>query len=191
MAVALNLRPALEITETQFEQIAHANPNLRLERSPQGALIVMAPTGGETGERNASLTGQLWLWNHQNRLGHTFDSSTGFRLPNGAIRSPDAAWMDRQRWQALTPAQKQKYVPLCPDFVAELRSSSDELDELQAKMLEYLDNGCRLGWLIDPESQTVTIYRRDRNAEVLQNPKSISGEDVLTGFTLNLQEILP
>jgi Uma2 family endonuclease len=191
MAVALNLQPALEITERQFEQIAQANPDLRLERSPQGALIVMAPTGGETGERNASLTGQLWLWNHQNRLGHTFDSSTGFRLPNGAIRSPDAAWISTQRWQALTPAQKQKYVPLCPDFAVELRSSSDELDELQAKMLEYLDNGCRLGWLIDPESQTVTIYRSDRNAEVLQNPKSISGEDVLTGFTLNLQEILP
>lgn len=190
MTLVLNLRPTIQVTDDELEQISRANPNLKLERSPQGELIVMALTGGETGRRNSNLTGQLWFWNQQVELGESFDSSTGFRLPNGAIRSPDAAWIKSDRWQALTAMQKQKYVPLCPDFVVELRSASDDLDELRAKMQEYLDNGLRLGWLLDPVSQTVEIYRFKSAVEVLQNPELLSGEDVLVGFTLNLKGIL-
>ncbi len=190
MALVLNLRPTIQVTDEQLEQISRANPNLKLERSPEGELIVMALTGGETGRRNSNLTGQLWSWNQQAELGESFDSSTGFRLPDGAIRSPDAAWIRNERWQTLTPTQKQKYVPLCPDFVVELRSSSDALEELQAKMQEYLDNGLRLGWLIDPESQTVEIYRPSSPVEILQKPEYLSGEDVLVGFSLKLKGIL-
>jgi len=190
MALVLNLRPTIQVTDEQLEQISRANPNLKLERSPEGELIVMALTGGETGRRNSNLTGQLWLWNQQAELGESFDSSTGFRLPDGAIRSPDAAWITNERWQTLTPTQKQKYVPLCPDFVVELRSSSDSLEELQAKMQEYLDNGLRLGWLIDPESQIVEIYRPSISVEILQKPEYLSGEDVLVGFSLKLKGIL-
>jgi len=131
MSLLLNLRPTIEVTDDELEQISRANPNLKLERSPQGELIIMALTGGETGRRNSNLTGQLWFWNQQTELGESFDSSTGFRLPNGAIRSPDAAWIKTERWQTLTTKQKQKYVPLCPDFVVELRSASDDLDELR------------------------------------------------------------
>lgn len=190
MALVLNLRPTIQVTDEQLEQISRANPNLKLERSPEGELIVMALTGGETGRRNSNLTGQLWFWNQQTELGESFDSSTGFRLPDGAIRSPDAAWIASERWQTLTTTQKQKYVPLCPDFVVELRSASDALEELRAKMHEYLDNGLRLGWLIDPESLTVEIYRPSSPVEILQNPESISGEDVLVGFSLKLKGIL-
>lgn len=190
MSLTLNLRPTIKVTDDELEQISRANPNLKLERSPQGELIIMALTGGATGERNSNLSGQIWLWNYQNRFGHTFDSSTGFRLPNGAIRSPDAAWIRSDRWQVLTANQKQKYVPLCPDFLVELRSASDDLDELKLKMQEYLDNGLRLGWLLDPESQTVEIYRINSAVEILQNPEYLSGEDVLVGFTLNLKGIL-
>ena len=190
MSLTLNLRPTIKVTDDELEQISRANPNLKLERSPQGELIIMALTGGETGRRNSNLTGQLWLWNQQTELGENFDSSTGFRLPNGAIRSPDAAWIRSDRWQVLTANQKQKYVPLCPDFLVELRSLSDDLDELKLKMQEYLDNGLRLGWLLDPESQTVEIYRINSAVEILQNPEYLSGEDVLVGFTLNLKGIL-
>ena len=190
MSLTLNLRPTIKVTDDELDQISRANPNLKLERSPQGELIIMALTGGATGERNSNLSGQIWLWNYQNRFGHTFDSSTGFRLPNEAIRSPDAAWIRSDRWQVLTANQKQKYVPLCPDFLVELRSASDDLDELKLKMQEYLDNGLRLGWLLDPESQTVEIYRINSAVEILQNPEYLSGEDVLVGFTLNLKGIL-
>lgn len=190
MSLTLNLRPTIKVTDDELDQISRANPNLKLERSPQGELIIMALTGGETGRRNSNLTGQLWFWNQQTELGENFDSSTGFRLPNGAIRSPDAAWIRSDHWQVLTANQKQKYVPLCPDFLVELRSLSDDLDELKLKMQEYLDNGLRLGWLLDPESQTVEIYRINSAVEILQNPEYLSGEDVLVGFTLNLKGIL-
>jgi Uma2 family endonuclease len=190
MNLLLNLRPTIEVTDDELEQISRANPNLKLERSPQGELVIMALTGGETGRRNSNLTGQLWFWNQQTEVGESFDSSTGFRLPNGAIRSPDAAWIKGDRWQNLTTIQKQKYVPLCPDFLVELRSASDDLDELRLKMQEYLDNGLRLGWLLDPESQTVEIYRAGNAVEILHDPERLSGEDVLVGFTLNLKGIL-
>jgi Uma2 family endonuclease len=189
-ALVLNLQPTLQLTEEEFEQICHANQDLRLERTAKGELIVMPPTGGETGRRNLGLAAQLWNWSQSNRLGIAFDSSTGFTLPNGAIRSPDASWVAQERWQALTPSQRQKFVPLCPDFAIELLSPSDELRTTQAKMQEYLANGLRLGWLINPDSKQVEIYRPGQPVEILQNPASLSGENVLPGFVLNLSGIL-
>lgn len=190
MILTLDLHRTLELTDERFEEICQTNQDLRFERTATGALIIMSLTGGETGERNSNLTGQLWLWNRQHGLGHIFDSSTGFKLPNGAIRSPDVAWVKKERWEALTPLQRKKFVPLCPDFLAELRSVSDELEDLQAKMEEYLVNGLRLGWLIDPEMKTVEIYRPDRPVEILDRPTTLSGESILPKFVLDLTGIL-
>jgi Uma2 family endonuclease len=190
MAVTVNLQPFLELTDEQFKQICHNNRDLKFERTAKASLVVMSLTGGDTGERNAELNGQLWLWNRQARLGHLYDSSTGFRLPNGAIRSPDAAWVSQARWEALTPEQRQKWVPLCPDFVVELKSASDEIEDLRLKMQEYLNNGLRLGWLIDPETQTVEVYRANQPVESLSNPTEISAEEIMPGFVLSLAGIL-
>lgn len=190
MVVTLNLQPTVELTDQQFEQICNNNRDLKFERTAQGDLVIMALTGGETGERNAELNGQLWLWNRQTRLGHLYDSSTGFRLSNGAIRSPDAAWVSQERWNALTPEQRKKWVPLCPDFVIELKSSSDEVEDLRLKMQEYLANGLSLGWLIDPETQIVEIYRASQPIEVLHHPRTISANEIMPGFILDVTRIL-
>lgn len=190
MVVTLNLQPLLELTDDQFEQICNNNRDLKFERTAKANLVVMSLTGGDTGERNAELNGQLWLWNRQARLGHLYDSSTGFRLPNGAIRSPDAAWVSQVRWEALTPEQRQKWVPLCPDFVVELKSNSDDIEDLRLKMQEYLNNGLRLGWLIDPETQTVEVYRANQPVESLSNPTEIAAENIMPGFVLSLAGIL-
>ncbi|MBW4548246.1 MAG: Uma2 family endonuclease [Symplocastrum torsivum CPER-KK1] len=180
----------LLVTQEQFAAIAAANRDLRLERTAQGELIVNPPTGWETGERNRSLTGQLDRWYEENEdLGKAFDSSTGFILPNGATRSPDASWVSRERWQALTPEQKGTFANICPDFVVELRSSSDTLKSLQDKMREYIDNGAKLGWLLDPQHRRVEIYRPGKDVEVLENPAELSGEAVLPGFVLNLRRV--
>lgn len=188
-ALTLQLPPVLKLTDEQFEQLAAANQDLQLELTAKGALIIMPPTGGETGDRNFELDGQLWLWNRQNRLGKAFDSSTGFRLPNGATRSPDVAWMEMERWEALTPAQRKKFLPLCPDFAVELVSETDAVEDVRQKMQEYLQNGLRLGWLINPKLRQVEIYRPNRDVEVLESPTTLSGEDVLPGFVLDLQPI--
>jgi Uma2 family endonuclease len=188
--LTINLNPTLTLDDQQFETICQNNQDLKFERNAKGELIIMALTGGETGERNSNLTGQFWLWNRQKKSGHIFDSSTGFKLPNGAIRSPDLAYITNERWNSLTATEKKKYVPLCPDFLVELRSSSDYLDDIQAKMQEYLENGLQLGWLIDPESQTVEIYQPNQPVGVLPNPQNISGEDILPDFVLDLQGIL-
>jgi Uma2 family endonuclease len=181
---------ALHVTPEQFEALSVANRDLRLERTAQGELIVNLPTGGESGKRNFSITGQLARWFEEHEeLGEGFDSSTGFRLPNGANRSPDASWVRRERWEALTPQQRKGFLPLCPDFVVELRSESDSLTKLQAKMQEYIDNGARLGWLIDPQHRRVEIYRPGVDVEVLENPTELSGEDVLPDFVLNLTRV--
>jgi Uma2 family endonuclease len=181
---------ALTVTGEQFDALALANPDLRLERTAQGELIVNPPTGGESSERNFNITGQLARWCDDNEdLGSGFDSSGGFILPNGANRSPDASWVSRERLEALTPKQRKGFVPLCPDFVVELRSASDSLSTLQAKMREYMDNGARLGWLIDPQNQRVEIYRQQAEVEILINPAELSGEDVLPGFVLNLRRV--
>ena len=180
----------LLVTQEQFAAIAAANRDLRLERTAQGELIVNPPTGWETGERNRSLTGQLDRWYEENEdLGKAFDSSTGFILPNGATRSPDASWVSRERWQALTPEQKGTFANICPDFVVELRSSSDTLKSLQDKMREYIDNGAKLGWLIDPRQRRVEIYRPGLATDVLENPTELLSEAVLPGFVLNLRRV--
>lgn len=188
-AITLNLEPAIHLTDEQFYQLCQANRNVRFERTAEGELIVMPPTGGETGDRNSEMNFQLRAWNKQTRLGKVFDSSTGFKLPNGADRSPDAAWVRLERWEALTPEQRQKFPPLAPDFVIELRSATDELKPLQAKMQEYRDNGVRLGWLLDPQKRIVEIYRIGIDVEVIQSPTTLSGEDVLPGFVMDLSEI--
>jgi Uma2 family endonuclease len=189
MTITLNLQPTVDLTDQQFEQICRNNRDLRFERTAKRELVIMAPTGGESGSQNANLTTQVWLWNRQARLGSTFDSSTGFNLPNGATRAPDVAWVALERWQALSREQQRKFVPLCPDFAIELRSPSDELAHLQSKMREYVENGLRLGWLIDPEERRVHIYRSEGAIEVLDNPQTLSGEEILPGFVLDLSDI--
>ena len=149
----------------------------------------MSPAGGETSNSNAGLTAQIWVWNQQNKLGKVFDSSGGFKLPNGANRAPDACWVKLERWNALTPEQQKKFPPICPDFVVELLSPSDSLKETQDKMKEYRDNGALLGWLINRKSRQVEIYRPNREVEVLESPATVSGEDVLPRFVLNLESI--
>jgi Uma2 family endonuclease len=177
------------LTDEQFFELCSANRDIRFERSADGELIIMAPTGGGTGNKNAEISGQLWAWNRQTRLGEAFDSSTGFKLPNGADRSPDASWVRLERWNALTEEQKDSFIPLAPDFAVELRSKTDALKTIQAKMREYMDNGVRLGWLIDAKTQRVEIYRAGREVEVLESPASLSGEDVLPGFSLDLSPL--
>jgi len=186
--LTLDLHP-LNLTDQQFYQICQINRDLRLERTAQGKMIVMPPAGSETGKRNLSIGGQIWLWNRQNNLGVVFDSSAGFMLPNGATRSPDAAWLPRSRWDALSAEEKKRFAPVCPDFVVELRSPSDDLKTVREKMQEYMENGARLGWLIDPQARRVELYRQGYETEILENPATVSGEDVLPGFSLNLDEV--
>ncbi|MEL7035266.1 MAG: Uma2 family endonuclease [Cyanobacteria bacterium J06592_8] len=179
----------LYVTPEQFAALAASNRELQLERTAKGELIVNPPTGWETGRRNFSIIGQLHRWYEENKQGEAFDCSTGFNLPNGANRSPDAAWISPERWDALTDEQKGTFANICPDFVVELRSSSDTLKSLQEKMREYIDNGARLGWLIDPQNRTVQVYRVGVDVEVLSNPVELSGEEVLPGFVLNLPRV--
>ncbi|MBW4571580.1 MAG: Uma2 family endonuclease [Tolypothrix carrinoi HA7290-LM1] len=188
-ALTVNLNPVIELTDEQFFQLCQVNENLRFERTATGELIIMPPTGGETSNRNAGLTAQVWIWNEQNKLGKVFDSSGGFKLPNGADRSPDASWIKLERWNALTQKQQIRFLPLCPDFVVELLSPTDSLRDTQEKMREYRDNGARLGWLINRKSRQVEIYRIGKDVEVLESPVSLSGEDILPGFVLNLEAI--
>ena len=187
-AITINLQ-SVELTEEQFFQLCANNRDLRLERNAKGELIIMPPTGGETGNRNARLTQQLMNWTDQDGTGIAFDSSTGFKLPNGANRSPDGAWIPLSRWQQLTQKEKQKFIPLCPNFVIELRSPTDKLADVQNKMQEYLDNGTELGWLINPQDQQVEIYRQNQGIEVLDQPDFLSGEEVLPNFQLDLRAI--
>jgi Uma2 family endonuclease len=188
-AITLNLNSIIKLTSQQFYQLCEENPDLKLERNANGELIVMPPTGGETGKSNSTANAQIWTWNDRTELGEVFDSSTGFTLPNKADRSPDVSWVEKARWEALTPEQKDKFIPLCPDFVIEFLSPSDRLTKTQEKMQEYMQNGCRLGWLINRKKREVEIYRPGQDVEVLQSPLTLSGENVLPGFVLNLQKI--
>lgn len=203
-ALTLNIPSTLKLTDEQFYQLCLANRDLRLELTAQGELIVMPPTGGGTGKRNIKISTQLEIWSSQNNLGVTFDSSTGFKLPNGATRSPDASWVSKERWESLTLEQQEQFPPLCPDFVVELRSPSDASVDMRLKMQEYLANGSRLGWLIDPQTQQVEIYRTNQEVEIMrmleasafakhgrraQPSPTISGEDVLPGFVLELNQL--
>ena len=184
--LTINLNPHLTLDDQQFETICQNNKDLRFERNAKGELIIMSPTGSETGNKNSSLSGQLWFWNHQKKLGKTFDSSTGFKLPNGANRSPDVSWIKLERWEKLTVEERETFPPIAPDFVLELMSPSDSLTDAQNKMLEYMENGVQLGWLFNRKTRIVEIYRQGREKEVLTNPQVLSGENVLLGFSLNL-----
>ncbi|MEK6303731.1 MAG: Uma2 family endonuclease [Acidobacteriota bacterium] len=180
---------AQRMSDDEFFQFCMLHPDLRIERTSEGDLIIMSPTGGETGRRNFNLVGFLGNWVNGDGTGVGFDSSTVFKLPNGANRSPDVAWVRRERWEALSPNERKKFPPLCPDFVLELRSDSDRLATLQKKMQEYIDNGAQLGWLIDPGQRKVWVYRANSAVECLENPVSVSGDPVLPGFVLLLESI--
>jgi Uma2 family endonuclease len=185
--VVLNLEAIAHLTDEQFYQLCVTNRDLSLEMNATGELIIVPPVGGESGNQEAELITDLKIWNRQAKLGKVFSSSTIFILPNGAKRSPDAAWVKLQRWEALTPEQRKKFPPLVPDFVIELRSQSDRLVSLQEKMQEYINNGVRLGWLINPQDHQVEIYRLGKAVEVLPMPCIVSGEDILPGFELQLR----
>ncbi len=180
----------LYVTQEQFAALAASNRELQLERTAKGELIVNPPTGWETGKRNWSISGELYIWwRNAGEPGEAFDCSTGFILPNGANRSPDASWISQERWDALTDAQKGTFPNICPDFVVELRSGYDALKPLQEKMQEYMENGAKLGWLIDPQSKIVEVYRAGLAVEILSNPTELSGEEVLPGFVLNMRRV--
>jgi Uma2 family endonuclease len=181
--------PNVQLTDNQFYQLCRDNPDIKLERSALGELIIMSPTGGETGKRNASIIADFVIWNRQTKLGEVFDSSTCFKLPNGSDRSPDVSWIQLERWNALTPSQQEKFPPIAPDFVLELMSPSDSLQATQQKMKEYMDAGVKLGWLIDPKTRCVEIYRTGQHVEVLSSPTSLFGEDVLPGFVLDMRVV--
>lgn len=184
--VVLNLEPIVHLTDEQFYQLCMANQDLNLELNAKGELIIVPPVGGESGTQQADFITDLNNWNRQTKLGKVFSSSTIFRLPNGAQRSPDAAWVKLERWQRLTSEQRKKFPPLTPDFVIELRSESDRLKPLQDKMHEYVENGLRLGWLINPQDGQVEIYQPTLPVEVVQIPALLSGEEVLPGFELQV-----
>ncbi len=186
--LTLTLNPVLPLTREQFYQLCQVNRDIRMERSCTGDLILIPPTGWGSGKRNADLTTELTLWNRQAKLGTVFDSSTGFSLPNGADRSPDVAWVQKSRIEAVAP-DPASFLPLAPDFVIELRSATDKLAPLQQKMAEYRDCGVRLGWLIDPQEKKVEVYRTGAPVEVLENPEKLLGEDVLPHFVLVLANI--
>ena len=196
MAVATE-SPTLVVTlhwplsDDQFAKLCVLNPEMRFEYTSTGDLIIMPPTGGDTGHTNANLTTDFTLWSRQNGSGLIFDSSTLFVLPNGAKRSPDVSWIRKDRWETLSPEERRGFSPICPDFVLELRSPSDQLRTLQDKMQEYLDNGARLGWLIDPSELVVYIYRPGEAVERLEAPREVSGESVLPGFVLRLTAVWP
>ena len=188
-AVTFNLSPPFELTDDAFYQLCRNNPDVKFERTATGELVVMSPVGGEGGKREADLITDLNIWNRQAKLGVVFSSSAGFKLPNGADRAPDAAWVKQERWDALSPEQQRKFPPIAPDFVIELRSESDDLEGLRAKMREYRDNNVILGWLINPKDQQVEIYRQGQPVELLDAPESLSGEAILPGFNLELNRI--
>jgi len=189
----ISLPPRLELklklTDEQFWQLCQKNDDLRFEATANGELIIMPPTGGTTSDRNSDLNFQLKAWSRQNNLGKVFDSNGGFQLPNGAKRAPDSSWLKMDRWNALTPEEQDKFLPLCPDFVVELMSPSDTLTATREKMAEYMANGAQLGWLINRKERQVEVYRQNQEVEILENPDTVSGENVLPGFVLDLSTI--
>ena len=188
-ALTISLEPIFELTEEKFFQLCQKNRDLRFERSAQGDITIMAPEGSDTSMRSIEISADLVIWNRRTKLGVAFGSSGGFILPSGAMRSPDACWILKERWDALTPEQQSKFAPICPDFVIELMSRTDNLSTVQAKMQEYQDNGAKLGWLINRRDRQVEIYRIGQPVEVLQSPTILSGETVLPEFVLDLASI--
>ncbi len=189
IAATINFNAIAQITDDQFYQLCRENPDVKFERNAQGEIIVMTPTGGETGNYNSEINADFVIWNRQTKLGVCFDSSTCFKLPSGANRSPDVSWIKQERWDVLTLEQKQKFPPISPDFVLELMSPTDSLKDTQDKMQEYMNNGVKLGWLINCKTRRVEIYRQGQEVEILECPIELSGEDILPGFVLNLQTL--
>lgn len=188
--VVINFATLLkEMNDEEFFDFCQLNKDLRIERTKEGAIIIMPPTTTDTGRKNFALIGNFWVWVKQDATGVGFDSSTGFTLPNGAKCSPDVSWLRNERWDTVSTRERKRFAHICPDFVVELRSESDSLTTLQEKMEEYIENGAQLGWLIDPLKKQVHVYRPDSAVEVLDNPQTISGEPLLHGFILNVQEI--
>ncbi|MEH2296686.1 Uma2 family endonuclease [Nostoc sp.] len=194
--LTVNFPFLVQMTNEQFYEFCQANRDLRIERTANGEVIIMPPAFSDTGNRNFNIAAQLGYWTEQDGTGIGFDSSTGFTLPNGAMRSPDASWIELERWNALTDAQKASFAPICPSFVIELRSLSvgvarrrHRLIKLQDKMQEYIDNGASLGWLIDRQNRKVYIYRTNRELEVLENPEAVTGNPELSGFVLRMAKI--
>ncbi len=185
----LQIRPFLAMDDEQFFKFCQANRDVRIERNKEGEIIIMPPTGWDTGDKNSEINFQLRLWAKKDKHGKVGDSSTGFILPNGATISPDNSWVRKDRIEQFSEKQRQKFLPLCPDFVIELRSASDTLKDGRQKMEDYIENGAQLGWLIDPKNKRVYIYRPNSEVEILKNPETISGEDILQGFELDLTEI--
>lgn len=181
---------SIRLTDEQFYRLCRDNPELRMELTSEGGLVVTSPTGAKTGWRNSKLNQRLANWSDANGRGVAFDSNAGFTLPNGSKRSPDAAWVRLEAWDALSDEEQERFAPLCPDFVVELRSPQDSLSSLEANMREYMENGARLGWLIDPMEKRVYVYRKDEAPECLESPKRLSGESVLDGLDLDLEDIL-
>ena len=189
-ALTLNLSSLVDkVSDRELELLSRDNPDTRLETNSTGQLIVMPPTGGETGNRNLRLAFQIELWNIKSKLGKVFDSSTGFKLSNDAVRSPDVSWIPLSAWNSLTKQQRRKYLPIDPDFVLELMSPTDNLSELQNKLKEYMNCGVRLGWLINPDAKQVEIYRQGKDTEILDNPQTLSGEDIMPNLIVDLSEI--
>jgi len=186
MVTVINFEPLIKLTSETFYQLCLANPDISMEKNPQGELIIMSSVGGESGNREANLMIELGIWNRKYKLGQVFSSSTIFKLPQGGDRSPDVAWISQKKWDSLTPEEKKKFPPLCPDFVIELRSESDRLKLLQEKMREYLNSGLRLGWLINPQDREVEIYRSEKVVEIAKMPCLLSGEKVLPNFELEI-----
>ena len=189
LPMVLQMLPNMIMTDDQFFDFCQLNRHFRIERNQIGDLFIMSPTGSETEERNFNLNGQLWIWTKQDGTGVGFGSSGGFTLPNGAVRSPDAAWIKRTKWEIIPAEKRKKFAPICPEFVVELRSENDSLSTLKEKMQEYIDNGTQLAWLIDRKQRKVFIYRPNCGVEELDNPQTLTGEDILPGFVLDLSEI--
>ena len=184
-SVILNIKN-VELSDDQFYQLCQINEYYKFEQTAKDELIILPPSNLITGNREAELNGNLMIWNRQTKLGKVFSSSTVFTLPNGGKRSPDVAWIANERWDSLSIQEKEKFAKICPDFVIELRSRTDSLSQLQEKMQEYLNSGLRLGWLIDPQNQQIEIYRQNQSVEIVSLPTSLSGENVLPGFILEL-----
>lgn len=189
LPMVLQMLPNMVMTDDQFFDFCQLNRHFRIERNQIGDLFIMSPTGSETEERNFNLIVQLGIWTKQDGTGVGFGSSGGFTLPNGAVRSPDAAWIKRTKWEIIPAEKRKKFAPICPEFVVELRSENDSLSTLKEKMQEYIDNGTQLAWLIDRKQRKVFIYRPNCGVAELDNPQTLTGEDILPGFVLDLSEI--
>lgn len=189
LPMVLQMLPNMVMTDDQFFDFCQLNRHFRIERNQIGDLFIMSPTDSETGQRNFNLIGELGIWTKQDGTGVGFGSSGGFTLPNGAVRSPDAAWIKRTKWEIIPADKRKKFAPICPEFVVELRSENDSLSTLKEKMQEYIDNGTQLAWLIDRKQRKVFIYRPNCGVAELDSPQTLNGEDILPGFVLDLSEI--